>query len=548
MDNDELHRRVMLLKEKLEKGDVKFRRGLRAANSLLNVRYGDDGKVDPATVDSGVRSLCLMIALEEHIEQLKSTPLLDVQRSYFDILDRFFGHPYAEMIKHNSNPHDIACDMASQKNIIDAFKKDATEFAIGIKEFWEYYAPIVSIHLQELHALKATFGGDIFPSASSNIACSTGLYIDTVILPDPLLRASTFYEMMPIDGAYFYLTKHALNALQYKNLALADVSPPIVVIAPDYSIIDQYAMEYLKTVGMSDLLMHCSKIFGRQFEEEKQLDDFLEQIKSVADLSKITKDSKRLLFDVEWKNDSIGTQYKKYLDEVQSQVSPQNRWHGVGNTVKMNMYGRMMQVNDSLFKNQRYSGVPLIQAPTSWQYLLWKYEYDQLRSLKVNPELKSLFITHALAIDKSSKLNLISKVPPHALIELRKRGAMIELRELFTKGLEEINVADEQTFQEVIDQVSINIEEAIKDLEKTLEDLSVRKRKYFGYDIGPWITTGAISITAATTGNIPLAILAAAFGMFGIPSAKDLWKKWKDILKENDEVKRSPIGILFNTK
>jgi len=214
----------------------------------------------------------------------------------------------------------------------------------------------------------------------------------------------------------------------------------------------------------------------------------------------------------------------------------------------MNMYGRMMQVNDSLFKNQRYSGVPLIQAPTSWQYLLWKYEYDQLRSLKVNPELKSLFITHALAIDKSSKLNLISKVPPHALIELRKRGAMIELRELFTKGLEEINVADEQTFQEVIDQVSINIEEAIKDLEKTLEDLSVRKRKYFGYDIGPWITTGAISITAATTGNIPLAILAAAFGMFGIPSAKDLWKKWKDILKENDEVKRSPIGILFNTK
>ena len=201
-----------------------------------------------------------------------------------------------------------------------------------------------------------------------------------------------------------------------------------------------------------------------------------------------------------------------------------------------------------MFKSQRYSGVPLIQAPTSWQYLLWKYEYDQLRSLKVNPDLKSLFITHALATGKSPHLNLISKVPAHALIELRKRGAMIELRELFTKGIKEINVADEQTFQEVIEQVSINIEESIKAQEKKIEDLLVRKRKYFGYDVGPWIVTGAISIAAATTGNIPLAVLASSIGMVGISSAKDLWKKGKDILKENDEIKRSPIGILFNTK
>ena len=56
MDRDELHELVMMLKEELAAGRLQINSAL-SIQSLENVRYSNDGKVDPATVDSAVRAL-----------------------------------------------------------------------------------------------------------------------------------------------------------------------------------------------------------------------------------------------------------------------------------------------------------------------------------------------------------------------------------------------------------------------------------------------------------------------------------------------------------
>lgn len=548
MDKDELHQRLMILKEEIESRKIKVP-SLEIIESLKKVRYGTDGKVDPATVDSSVRALAGAVMLIRQHNELKTIPLIDVQRAYFDILDKYFSHPFAEMTEHKANPHLVASQMAAQPNIVEAFKADAPAFADGIREFWEANAPVVRAHLEDTHVLKAVFGGDIFPSYTANIASSVGLYIDTIILPDPLLRISTLFNIMNSKDAFYYLVKHSLNALQYKGLALAEVDPPIVCIVPDRFALYDYPANYLRVTGMSDLIVHCSKTFGRDFEDEKQLDDFLDTLQNPDDVVKSLADPNRLLFDVEWKDKTIAEQLKHHFEDVESQFIPTIGSRPLGTVIKDIIFGRMSQINDVLSESQQYSGLPLIDAPTSWQYFLWKYEYDCTRSNALNPNLKSTLITHALHAGSTPELHLLARIPPSALIDLRKQGAMEDLRRILSKGLEDVSSADDKSFSEVVQSVGANVDNAFKEHEKHLANLATQKYKFFGFDVGPWIVIGGISIAAASTQNIPLGILAASLHMLAKPSSpKELWANWNTLLKTKDEIIRSPVGILFRAK
>jgi hypothetical protein len=261
----------MLLKEEIEAGRVKFAEGLQVIDSLGNVRFASDGKVDPSTVDGLVRSLALTVAFGRFRREAKKIPLRESQSEYFEILEKFFGKPFAEMKKHNITPPQIAEHLASQPKIVESFAADVEEFIAGIKEFWEYHGPVIEVHLQELQALKSVFGGDIFPSYAENIASSAGLYLDTIILPDPLLRIAGLVGRMKHDQLLSLTVKHALSALQYKDLVLTDLDPPIVVIAPDPSHVEKPYAPALQFAGEADLVLHSEKVFGRRFADLQEV-------------------------------------------------------------------------------------------------------------------------------------------------------------------------------------------------------------------------------------------------------------------------------------
>jgi len=174
VDRDELNERVLLLREEIEAGRLKFREGLKVIDSLKKVRFASDGKVDPDTVDGSVRALALGVAHGRFLREVRKVPLRESQSKYFEILEKFFGVPFAEMNKHNLTPPDVAKHLAAQPTTVAAFAADAEEFSTGIREFWAYYGPVIDVHLRELKALKSVFGGDIFPSYVGNIVTSVG--------------------------------------------------------------------------------------------------------------------------------------------------------------------------------------------------------------------------------------------------------------------------------------------------------------------------------------------------------------------------------------
>lgn len=48
----------------------------------------------------------------------------------------------------------------------------------------------------------------------------------------------------------------------------------------------------------------------------------------------------------------------------------------LGGQLSTKVIGRILQSNDLVLRSLQFNGSPLIDAPTSWQYLIWKYEYD----------------------------------------------------------------------------------------------------------------------------------------------------------------------------
>ena len=88
----ELRRRLSLLREQLAAGKIVFAPGLKVVESLSAVRADSDGKIDLATVDGAVRSLAMGAQfMHERDETKKIVPLAELQRGYFDFIERLLA-------------------------------------------------------------------------------------------------------------------------------------------------------------------------------------------------------------------------------------------------------------------------------------------------------------------------------------------------------------------------------------------------------------------------------------------------------------------------
>lgn len=462
------------------------------------------------------------------------------------MLGAFFENPYQQMVKNHVTPHQIAISMAETPSLVNATTKEAPETKKMITDFWQKCSPIIEVYLQEMKGLKAMYGGDIFPLFDSNILSKAGLYVETTVLPDPMLRTISFFEYMKPKEAVYYFCKHAIAAYSLKDIILAEIDPPIAIIANDYVPIDAEKTDFLQSLSQQDMLTHLGTAFGKEFKSEEELDEFLKSINSINSLEESLNEPEKILFDIDWKDLDFKKRWEKAMAlDVNTFQSDTISSFPVGQRVKLNAMGRMFQSNELLFKSTHLSSIPIIDAPTSWQYFLWKYEYDQKASKEVNPDLKNLMLVNAL---QNNKLTWLGNVPSEALIKLRMEGYLNDLRELFSKDIAQINTADEKTYQETVSNIIGNINQEFYKHMTAVKKNSTGAKKFLGFDIAPWLVTGSISITAASTGNIPLSMLAVGASLIGVSSGRDIWKKGKEIIKEKTTLKRSPVGILFDAR
>jgi hypothetical protein len=255
-------------------------------------------------------------------------------------------------------------------------------------------------------------------------------------------------------------------------------------------------------------------------------------------------DPSRMLFDTEWSGTPLQQLERYERETAKNLVAEVDLSRDPRQVLEMMIFGRMMQTNDAVFRGERYGGTPLIDAPTSWQYLLWKYDESGKTSPESSQMQRDFVIANTMALE-GKEHGMLSGIPPEALIELRRNGASNELRAMLCKGIGEIDSASEATLSSVGKQVIENVDNAFSEHEQQLKALSSSRYKFYGVDVSRYLTVGGFSIAAARWPSVSLGILTAVAAMSGPPSPGELSKRFRELSSQSDKLRRSPAGIMF---
>ena len=471
-------------------------------------------------------------------------PLMHIQNDYFDILEGHFCQAFRHMQGSEAGPDQAAARMAQRRDFINEWEKTKEVFLEDIQAFWDTNAEMVYTRIREMKSLKLIFSGEISPSSSSNIIGSLGLYVDTIVLPDPMLRIGILFNLMPVSQQIRYLLRHVLNMMSCRDLALADVEPPILVIAPDPNVLESNNQLFLSSMAESDALFHFERLFDRPFPTKGSLDTFLESISTPEELMNELRRPELLLFDVHWE-EPLEAQIRRYQKGARKRFNIGISEKGFAKRIYPVALGRMLQVNDAIFKSMKYQATPFMNDPTLWQYLIWKYRYDAERLGQPEDEGHAGVMPVTLQVNGEMSLQLITGMPGDVLIRMRRQETMSDFRSVLRGALLEIREADASIVKETTRQAIVRIEKAFTTQEDFIHGVLSRNKPLFHGKIFPWVTPYRVSMTAAFEGNLPLTIFNASQHLKDLPAGKDLWKKGKALMKGADTLQRLPPALIF---
>ncbi len=549
MERVELDRLVGLLDEYLRAGKLHFSDAVAdsVGESLAKVRVAEDGLVDPNSVDARVRSLLLGVSQLDAREKAKSAiDLMSIQEAFYDNIQEMFGPLFNELLKHSVTPYAIAADFANDPKRVKLIDADVLEFLSAIEEFWAQTGLSALRHCEDLEGLKGVFSSSLFPETGADIVARCGLYLDTICLPDPFLRIAAIAKHWTPEERVREVVRFGLKLLQYREAVLADVDPPIAVILPDQFGTDESYRDLISSVSEKDILKHSSAVLGRDFVSVEGLREYTRRFQTSHELVKALARPDRLLFDSE-----NSSPLEQQIDTYFADEGRILKLSGVGDIVYTQALGRMQQANDALLRSRSVGGVPVIDAETSWRYFNWKLEYDAIRHEVQEDD--GLHVIHALQNAMRGDMKWIGQLPLDALLEIRRSGALEEIRAILGSGVREIARSRPSAFCATTCQVAENMRHAFDEHERRVDELRKKKWRFAGRDIGSWIVVGTIEIGAAILGS-PLPATALGIGGFlahqllDAPRLRDIPTKLRELKKETVDLQESAMGLLFKQR
>ena len=549
MDREELHRLVIQFDKHLRSGKVRFAQHVTDAlgESLAKVRIAEDGLVDPDSVDARVRALLLGVSgLDSREKATSSISLMEIQEKFYGIVQMFFDPLYQQMLKHSATPYAVASGFANDAERVKLVDADVLEFLSAIEEFWAQMGFSAQCHCEDLEGMKGVFSSSLFPETGADIVTRCGLYLDTVCLPEPFLGIATISQYWSPEERVREVVRFGLKLLQYREAVLADVDPPIAVILPGQFGTDESYRDLISSVSENDILKHSSVVLGRDFASVEELREYTRRFKTSHELVKALARPDRLLFDSE---DS--SPLEQQIDAYFADEGRILKLSGVGDIVYTQALSRMQQANDALLHSRSVGGVPVMDAETSWRYFNWKLEYDASRQ-DVQEE-EGLHVIHALQNAARGDMKWIGQLPLDALLEIRRSGALEEIRAILGSGVREIARSRPSDFRATTSKVAQNVRHAFEDHERRLDELRKKNWRFAGRDIGSWIVVGTMEIGAAILGS-PL--IGSALGIGGFvahqlldaPRLRDIPARLRELKKEKEDLKESAMGLLFKQR
>jgi hypothetical protein len=416
-----------------------------------------------------------------------------------------------------------------------------------VEAFWKSNNEAIGAEMKRLPGLKARFGGDIGPKAIDAVFQRTGLYFDTIVVPDPMLRIARIPEGLFKMRDYYFL-KYGIEQILAREAYLADTYPPIAVLTADPELAQPNgSFNRLADLAKLDSIALTNELYGECLDDFAEVQSFFSRFGSLREAVKEIAQPHLFCWDEDTPlNPVLQMEAFVHRDNIDWKLRRlPDQFQGPGYLPFM-FLGRMMQVNDVLHRSRSQNAHPLVAAPVSFHWLTWKIRANRnliAKDLGLARDME-LGLTNSLL---SQDLEWLSNVPLEGLIELRKKGLLAELRAVVSRELESLTGAGLSNLEAITSQVDYNVSSALRQHQEQVKELD----RAYRTELAVTGSTFLLSIAAALQPSLlPLAPdwAKALSGIVGTTSLKSVVQATVKYFKERNALGKTPVGLLWHAK
>ncbi|PAD21312.1 hypothetical protein [Terribacillus saccharophilus] len=444
----------------------------------------------------------------------------EISREYFEIIEDYFEGIYQPGIDKIFQAEKIGYFKVAAQTILaslDDLEKDLTDF-------WKKKRDKVIELTSNSDILKVMYCGGPSPMQGINFIKRTALYMDSLLIEDPLSFLLNT-KSVATDEAYLnQLIKHSFNLLDMKHLFFGEGEIPLLIIFP--SVIKEE-----EKLNVTDIIEKSGDeyfrlMFERDFLDTNDVFDYLSYLDGTDKLLAEVKNTDILFPNVVDK--------KQRLIEMYSDIhmSWKNKDFYVGSALGYKIYGQFHNLGTQVFQAQELSSQIVFDKQEYWNL----YKWDISQSKGAEPNLESALL-NTLQLDDFRWLELMDI---DRLNEVRNKEDLANIRGMLRKN---INVAVNGVSEEIVKRKAIeNIEQALLEHSEHVEEYSNKIKKKLPID--------TLAIIAGTITSIPtswalLPIAGAASTVYGI---YDFYTNTRKAFKDKKRIQNNMMGVLFDAK
>jgi len=441
----------------------------------------------------------------------------NIYRNYFELVDSYFGSIKHYLGAEEDSHIDLGINIASYPLISDLILDAIDDLHTAIEDFWAKNVKEVIEFVKKQKSLKCLYSGDISPVILENFVKRSALYIDTVILPDPVYNLTLFQKQILSDKKYYLnkLVRHVFNIWKLKDLVLADTSYKAILILPiNLQIInDQDKSRLLKTAD-AKFSEYTSYVFEKNFTDKESALDFLRSYTRSDSVFKTIK-HRDLLPNKFVKFEDFDKFLKTFFStDKYSKI----KFKSIGESLGIYLRSQFIRVQEHKFFCQKLTAEPIYDYELPWFFFTYEVGGVDMDAAIVNALQREQF-------------EWISKVPLPALKILREEDKLDYMRNVLRSGITDLKAKKDKDLLEISQQIEKNLKtefERQKSEVKTLEKevAAITKKEI------PITTGGFLAGFIPYLGNV---ISLISVGRDVANLLKDRNKKQKTISEKGNE-------------
>lgn len=421
------------------------------------------------------------------MKKITQSNINQIYRSYFEIIDSFFGSIKHYLGEEKDSHIDLGIHMANYPLISELMVVAIGDLDEEIEKFWRENAKNVFDYIETQNTLKCVYSGDISPVILEDFVKRSSLYVDSVVIADPIYNLSIFQKQIILDDKYYLnkLIRHVFNIWKVKDLVLADTKENILFILPiNLKLVNSEDRNILLNNVNDKITEYINSITNQTFSTVEDSLSFLEGFQTNEKIYNEIKNPKLL---------PTSLQNEKSLAKFLNNFGETGKYSQFGDKSTGWNFGLYIQSQFIRVQEHKFFCDRLIAEPIYDNELPWFF---------FNHEIGCSGIDDAI-INSLQKENFewISKVPISAIKILRSENKLEYMRSLLRKSITDLKAKNDKDLIEVSDQVEKNFQEAFKQQQSEIKSLEKEVSSIVKKEI-PITTGGFLAGFVPFLGNV----------------------------------------------